>query len=64
MFDVKSLVMTTEVRCQSCRASLTIESDSRPLITRTVAKFEEQHHCRNFDHILKKASTPNAEAEH
>lgn len=46
MFDIDRQPLITKVRCQECRAVLTVDSDHRPTIARSVAEFERRHHCR------------------
>jgi hypothetical protein len=46
MFDIDRAPLITEIRCQNCRATLTVDSDHRPTIERSIAEFEKRHHCR------------------
>jgi hypothetical protein len=48
LFEIEHLTMSTEIRCRNCRASLTIYSDSLPLVTRSVSTFEKRHRCREI----------------
>ena len=46
MFDINRQPLITEIRCQSCRASLTIESDSIRMVERSTAAYVRKHRCR------------------
>jgi hypothetical protein len=46
MFDIERQPLITEVRCQSCHATLTIESDSSRMVERTTAAYVRKHRCR------------------
>ena len=43
---VSRQALCTEIRCECCRASLTIETDSRRAAERSLARFRKHHHCR------------------
>ena len=47
MFEIIRQTMSAEVRCRNCHAALTIDSDHRSTIDRSIAAFERRHTCRD-----------------
>ena len=45
MFEILRQPLITEVRCQECRASIEVNSDSRRQVEKSVTKFQKRHHC-------------------
>lgn len=46
MFDINRTPLSAEIRCRDCRAALTVNSDDRRTIDRSITQFEKNHHCR------------------
>lgn len=53
MFYIDRRPLITEIRCQSCHASLTIESDSSRMVERSTAAYVRKHRCRKTTHQSK-----------
>jgi len=46
MFEISRQALVTEIRCRECPATMTIESDSHPVINRSISDFTRRHQCR------------------
>lgn len=49
MFNVSRDPLGATVHCQECQASLTVDSDHKPTVEKSIATFERRHHCRIVD---------------
>lgn len=46
MFEISRQPLITEVRCQKCRSSIEVNSDSRRMVEKSVTEFRKRHHRR------------------
>ena len=46
MFNIDRGALGATVRCQDCPATLTVDSDHKQTVDRSIKAFEARHHCR------------------